>query len=111
MPNGTLVFPLIPWVHDPSGQPMDYTIQLQLDADDTLSSVTVTPVDDNDTPLSGDSLQITNVEPGALGNGLWGVTFDAQSGTVGMMYKLRVRWTLSDGRGSDTTVRLRCANT
>lgn len=108
--SAQITFPLCPWKHDPSGQPIDYTLPLPIVATDTLVSAPVVPVDDNDVPLVGDSLTITNVTF-ALVNGIWMVTFWATGGTAGKIYKLRCRWTLSDGRGSDKTVRLECLNT
>src|SRR5579872_483275 len=108
--SAQLTFPLCPWKHDPSGAPMDYSCPLPALATDTVTTVTVTPVDDNDVPLVGDSLTITNVAF-ALTNGIWFVTFWAANGTAGTTYKLRCRWTLSDTRGSDRTVRLECLNT
>lgn len=108
--SATITFPLCPWKHDPSGQPMDYTCPLPIAASDTLTNVTVVAVDDNDVPLVGDTLAITNVAF-ALVAGIWMVTFWVTNGTAGKTYTLRCRWTLSDTRGSDKTVRLQCLNT
>lgn len=104
---------LNPWVHDPSGQAMDYTLPIPVKAGDVVSSATITPVDDNDMALTGDSLTITNVSTGVIDDTHYGVTFLATGGTPGTVYKLRCRYTLagSPPRGSDLTVRLRCDNT
>lgn len=108
--SAQLTFPLNPWTHDPSGQAIDYTCPLPAVATDTVTTVTVTAVDDNDAPLVGDPLVISNVSFALVGS-VWMATFWLASGTPGTIYKLRCRWTLSDGRGSDRTVRLRCAQT
>lgn len=101
--------PLCDWKHDPSGQPMDYSVPLPVTDSVTVVSATMTAVDENDASLVGDTLTISNVSF-ALVSARWFVTFWASGGTPGM-YRLRCRWALSDGRGSDTTMRLQCANT
>lgn len=108
--SAQLTFPLNPWTHDPSGQPIDYTCPLPALATDTITTVTVTAVNDSDMPLVGDPLAITNISFALVG-GIWMVTLWLASGTPGTVYKLRFRWTLSDTRGSDKTVLLRCGHT
>lgn len=106
-------FPLLPWTHDPSGQAMDYTFPLNLPAGESLASATITPVDNSDDPLVGDSLTITNVSSAVISGTLWGVTFYASGGTPGATYNLRCRFSFasSPARGTDRTGRMRCANT
>jgi len=101
--------PLCEWVHDPSGQPLDYSILLPILAADTLVSATVEALDANGAPLVDDSLTIDRVSF-ALVNEKWFLTLWVFGGTSGAVYRLRVRWTLSDGRGSDWIVRLQCLN-
>ena len=108
--SAQVLYPLCTWKHDPSGQPMDYTLPLPVSSDDVLISAPVVAVDDEDAALVGDSLTISNVTFAIVGD-VWMVTFWLTGGTAGTIYKLRCRWTLSDGRGSDRTVRLVCANT
>jgi hypothetical protein len=104
------IFPLLPWKHDPSGQPYDYTMPLPVPATDTIVTVTVVAVDDADQALVDDTFTIENVSFSVDGSA-WKVTFWARNGTPGAIYKVRCRWTLTDGRGSDKTGRLQCLNT
>ena len=105
-----------PWPHDPSGQPLDYSLPLPgIAATDTLIAALVAPIDIEtdevleETPVSPyTELTIYNVSFALVGS-VWWVTFWASGGSPGM-YTLRCRWTLSDGRGSDTYGRLQCGN-
>lgn len=102
--------PLCPWTHDPSGQPLDYSILLPALGADTLVAATVEVLDANGEPLVGDTLTIENVSFALVGE-RWFVTLWAYGGTSKTMYRLRCSWTLTDGRGSDWTVRLYCLST
>ena len=102
---------LCAWVHDPSGQPIDYSILIPASSTDTLVAASVEAVDvTSGEPLVGDTLTISNVSF-ALVDGRWFITFWAHGGTTETTYRLRCSWTLTDGRGSDWTVRLSCLST
>jgi hypothetical protein len=111
-----LIPPRNPWAHDPSGQPMDYSMPIPgILPTETLIATVMAAVDDAtddvlvETPVTPfTALTIYNVTFALVGN-TWWCTFWCIGGTPGA-YKLRCRWTLSDGRGSDSYVRLIVAN-
>lgn len=110
-----IIWPINPWTLDPSGQPIDLSMPLpDILPEETLISVVVAAVDENDqvlteTPVSPfTALTIYNTSFALVGH-VWHATFWISGGTPGM-YKIRCKWTLSDGRGSDTCGRLRVAN-
>ncbi len=92
---------------------MDYSMPLPIAATDVLINVVVEAVNDDDALLEEEpvspatALTIYNVTF-ALSGQTWWVTFWLSGGIAGTLYNLRARWTLSDGRGSDTGGRIKC---